>query len=120
MYTARRPRKAQARKNLDSTSTHGDSPERAVGTSSLGHIFECDVDAGNNAEEHNIVMPGEMSDQDYESKYNNKHPGRGRLLMAQGKSRYIDGTKADQVGSPEALKILLQAFLDGCDQYCGN
>lgn len=57
-------------------------------------------------EEDDLVIPREIRDSSFETRSGSMEPGKGRLFVAQGKSRYINSDKANQVTiTPKSLAL---------------
>ena len=110
-YSARRPRKTQAQK------ASGPSPAADTTTKNAMSEVGPDLRLGSSDEsrvdgdEDDVVVPRELRDTKFESRYSAKNSDYGRLFVAQGKSRYIDSGKADQVKSIPLLPALSLSHL---------
>ncbi|KAF4632820.1 hypothetical protein G7Y89_g5305 [Cudoniella acicularis] len=54
-------------------------------------------------DDEDFLIPREIRDPSFQSRVDGPYPNKGRLFVAQGKSRYIDGCKAEQVANFEKV-----------------
>ena len=73
------------------------SEDDATSKTSSKHIVESDGESGVNSDDDDVVVPRELQNTKFEGRFNTNNSDHGRLFVAQGKSRYIDSGKADQV-----------------------
>ncbi|KAF2475444.1 uncharacterized protein BDR25DRAFT_301108 [Lindgomyces ingoldianus] len=106
-YLARRPRNSQKvhpepapqRRLLPAERTAHDAREASPGPK---HTLDS-RDESRSDDEDDLVIPREMRDSKFEARFDSGPEDHGRLFVAQGKSRYINSDKANQVADLESV-----------------
>ena len=97
VYSARRPRKTQLQKVQRPLPPLEGSADDTISKASSKHIAESSDESRVNSDDDDVVVPRELQDTKFEGRSNTKDSDHGRLFVAQGRSRYIDSGKVDQV-----------------------
>jgi hypothetical protein len=69
-------------------------------------------DFSSDDDSEDVVIPCEIRDSAFEARHDPRQADHGRLFVAQGRSRYINSEKANQVRANHVFSILRSAIME--------
>ena len=73
------------------------SADDVTGKRSFKFVVESGDESSVNSDDDDVVVPRELQNAKFEGRLDTKNSDHGKLSVVQGKSRYMDNGKVDQV-----------------------